>query len=67
MLTKDAIAYFGTAAALARALDVTPSAISQWGERVPGLRQLQLQLMTRELVAEPYLAPVRTPTLEYEE
>lgn len=48
MKTKDAIDAFGTASAMARALGITPSAISQWGEDVPDLRAYQI----RELLAK---------------
>lgn len=67
MLTNDAIAHFGSAAALARALDLTPSAVSQWGERVPGLRQLQLHMMTDgALPADSYLVPQKLPEVLWE-
>lgn len=48
MKTKDAIAQFETAQALAAALKITPSAVSQWGEDVPELRAYQI----REIIAK---------------
>jgi hypothetical protein len=54
MQTKDAIAHFGTAAALARALNIKPQSLQDWGDTVPSLRQLQLEQMTnRALKADP--------------
>lgn len=47
MLTADAIKHFGSRAAIARALGISRSAVSYWGEHVPALRAYQL----RELLA----------------
>ena len=47
MLTRDAIAHYGTQTALAAALNITRSAVSQWGRTVPELRQYQIELLTR--------------------
>lgn len=58
MKTKDAIAAIGSAKALADALGVTQSAISQWGDNVPPLRVFQLQ------VVRPSLFPTTTPHQE---
>lgn len=56
MLTKDAIAYFGSQAALSRALGIKQPSIASWGEHVPPLRQLQLEHMTSgKLTAAPGL------------
>lgn len=46
MLTKDAIAYFGSQSALARALNIEQPSVAGWGEEVPPLRQLQIQQLT---------------------
>ena len=47
MLTKDAIAHFNDSQAeLARALGIKPQSITDWGETVPKLRQLQLERIT---------------------
>lgn len=54
MTTQEAIAHFGTQAKLSEKLwCCSPSAISQWGEHPPMLRQFEIQLKTRgRLVAE---------------
>ena len=46
MKTTEAISYFGTKAALARALGVTRGAITRWGEEPPIGRQHQLDRLT---------------------
>jgi DNA-binding transcriptional regulator YdaS (Cro superfamily) len=54
MKTQHAIEFFGTAAELAKALGITPGAISQWGEDVPALRAYQItELMQARKPAEP--------------
>lgn len=54
----DAIEYFGSQAALARALDIKPQSINDWGDEVPALRQLQLEAITAGgLPASPGLIP----------
>lgn len=61
MLTKDAIAYFGSQAALARALGIKQPSIASWGESVPPLRQLQIERISKgELTASPEVALPRT-------
>lgn len=45
MTKTQAVEYFGTAAALARALGIAPAAVSQW-EEVPEGRQWQLEVIT---------------------
>lgn len=59
MLTKDALAYFdGNRAAMAGALNIRPESTYDWGERVPDLRQLQLEMYTKgALLAEDRLKP----------
>ncbi|ABE56543.1 conserved hypothetical protein [Shewanella denitrificans OS217] len=47
MKTKQAISYFGNKLKLAKALNVSKSAISQWGEDVPELRAYQIERLTR--------------------
>lgn len=61
MLTKDALAYFeGNRAAMAAALNIRPESTYDWGERVPDLRQLQLEIATSgALLAEERLKPAR--------
>ena len=47
MLTKDAIAHFNNSQAeLARALGIKPQSVTDWGDTVPKLRQLQLERIT---------------------
>lgn len=48
MKTKHAIGKAGNAAALAQLLEITPSAISQWGEDVPQNRIWQLRVLRPE-------------------
>ena len=45
MKTKDAIELAGSAAVLSEMLEITPSAISQWGEDVPDARIWQLKVI----------------------
>jgi len=55
MTTKEALAHYGNdARALAKALRIWHSAVYQWGEHPPALRQLQLERLTDgALAAEP--------------
>ena len=48
MKTETAIAHAGSAAALARILQITPGAVSQWGAHVPELRVYQLRILRPE-------------------
>jgi DNA-binding transcriptional regulator YdaS (Cro superfamily) len=43
MRTDDVVSLFGTAKALADFLEITESAVSQWGKEVPRLRQYELR------------------------
>jgi hypothetical protein len=52
MKTEQAIALAGSAAALAKLLGITDSAISQWGEDVPTARVWQLRVLKPEWFAE---------------
>ena len=55
MLTKDAVKFFRGKSNLAAALDISPAAVSQWGEKVPKSRQFQLQVLSNGvLLAEGY-------------
>lgn len=45
MKTQQAIQLAGNAAALAKLLGITPSAITQWGENVPEKRVWQMRLL----------------------
>lgn len=62
MKTSDAVAHFGTAAELARRLDIRPQAVYQWGEYPPRLQQLEIQSLTLgKLMAEPKPVPMAQP------
>ena len=45
MKTKDAILMAGGPGALAKLLDITPGAVSQWGDDVPKARLWQLKVL----------------------
>lgn len=47
MKTKEAADFFGGKRKMAEALGVSPSAVSQWGEFVPLIRQYQIQVVTK--------------------
>jgi DNA-binding transcriptional regulator YdaS (Cro superfamily) len=48
MRKSEAVKFFGTQWALARALGLTQSTVAEWAEEgIPGLRQLQIQYLTR--------------------
>lgn len=46
MLTKDVINFYGTKIAVARALGISPSAVTQWKEIVPEKQAYRIQRMT---------------------
>ena len=46
MRTSTAIKFYGSQAALARALKVKQPSICNWGRDVPWMRQLDLELLT---------------------
>ncbi|PHS59327.1 MAG: Cro/Cl family transcriptional regulator [Alteromonas sp.] len=46
MKKHEAISYFGSATKLANAMNIAPSAISQWKENIPLLRAYQLERIT---------------------
>jgi hypothetical protein len=46
MLTSDAVKHFKGKAKLANALQISPAAVSQWGDFVPLLRQFQLNILS---------------------
>lgn len=54
MKKSDVIKHFGSKSAVARALGITPSAVSTWPEKVPDLRAYQIEELTKgELKREP--------------
>lgn len=56
MRTEAAIKHFGGRSALAKALGINPASTHSWGETVPKLRQLQLEMLTGgKLKADPKL------------
>jgi hypothetical protein len=46
MTKNEAIKYFGSSVALARALGITRGAVTNWGDRIPIVRQYQIQVLT---------------------
>lgn len=56
MFTKNVIAHFGSQAKVASALGIKQQSVADWGEEVPKLRQLQIQVITRgKLRADPQI------------
>jgi predicted transcriptional regulator len=47
MNTSDVAAHFRGKKNLAKALGISPSAVSMWGETVPESRQYQIQVLTK--------------------
>lgn len=62
MKTQDAINLAGNAKALADLLDITNSAISQWGEDVPEGRRWQLQVLRPQWFEAPAQAAAVQPS-----
>lgn len=59
MTTSNAVKYFGSKAAIARALGINKAAVSQWGETIPEGRAYQIEVLTGgKLKADPI--PPRT-------
>lgn len=58
MKTEDAIKHFGgKKIELAKALKISPSAVTMWGDEIPLLRQYQLERITDgALKADPIAA-----------
>ncbi|WP_270809068.1 Cro/CI family transcriptional regulator [Aeromonas sp. QDB08] len=46
MTTSNAVRYFGSKAAIARALGINKAAVSQWGETIPEGRAYQIEVLT---------------------
>lgn len=54
MTKQQAIDFYGSQQALAKALRLTQPSIAEWGDYPPALRQIQLEQLTkRKLRAEP--------------
>ena len=47
MKKTDAINYFGSANVLAKKLNVSKSAVSQWSETIPRLRAFEIERLTK--------------------
>jgi DNA-binding transcriptional regulator YdaS (Cro superfamily) len=61
MLTKDAIHYFGSGAALAAAVGISRAAVSQWSDRIPLATAARLEKLTGGALAldiESYAVPI---------
>jgi transcriptional repressor of cell division inhibition gene dicB len=56
----EAIDALGGTAKLARALNITPQAISQWGENVPALRAYEIQEIVNRNKHNPLHATIVT-------
>ncbi|HHQ4522289.1 TPA: Cro/CI family transcriptional regulator [Aeromonas veronii] len=46
MKKADAISYFGSAAELARSLNISEPAVSRWGDTIPKGRAYQIEVLT---------------------
>lgn len=54
MRKEEAVNFYGSQSALARALGIAQASVAGWGEYPPGVRQLQLEALTGgTLKAEP--------------
>lgn len=62
MKKTDVLAHFGGGSKVAEALGIKPSAVSQWPEDVPHLRQLQIEEITGgQLKASELARPSKRP------
>lgn len=60
MTTSHAVKYFGSKAALAKALGINKGAVSQWGETIPQGRAYQIEVLTGgQLKANPAASSAR--------
>lgn len=50
MRKDQAIEFFGSQAALARALGIEQPSVAEWGDKVPWRRQLQIERLTGGLL-----------------
>jgi DNA-binding transcriptional regulator YdaS (Cro superfamily) len=53
MRKDEAVSFYGSQAALARALGIAQPSVADWGEYPPDRRQLQIERLTGTLKAEP--------------
>lgn len=47
MKTSDVLLHFGNKSKVSKALGITKSAISQWGDVVPKLRAYEIEIVTK--------------------
>ena len=47
MKIEEAVKYFGSKTKLADALGIRPSAVTQWGDEIPAIRQFQIQVISK--------------------
>lgn len=47
MKTSEVAEHFGGKSRLAEALQISPAAVSMWGEKIPEGRQYQIQILTK--------------------
>lgn len=47
MTTDQVIEFFGSKAAIAKALGCSPAAVTMWGDEPPRSRQWQIQVLTK--------------------
>ena len=58
VLSEDVFSYFGNKARTARFLGYSKASVGEWGEVVPEISALRLELLTdKELVLDPSLYP----------
>lgn len=53
MTTEEALKAFGSKAAIAQALNISPQAVSYWKEKVPELRAYQLREILEQRAVKP--------------
>lgn len=57
MKLTEAVEYFGSKTALAKAINVGKSAVTLWGDQIPQGRQYQIEILTKgKLKADPVAA-----------
>lgn len=66
MKTSDAVKHYRSKVKLAELLGITPSAITQWGEDIPLLRQYQLQTLSGGVLTAEVIHPQLTKTSSQE-
>ena len=56
MKKAEVIEYFGSQSAVAKQLGISRASVSKWGETVPVLRALQIEMVTNQaLIADPQI------------